>query len=55
LGDTAFWAGVKDYLTTFAGRVVETDDFRKSLERHTGTNLTKFFDQWYARAPTSAC
>ncbi len=47
LGDDAFWAGVKDYLTTFAGCVVETDDFRKCLEKHSGTNLTKFFDQWY--------
>jgi len=47
LGDDAFWAGVKDYLTTFAGHVAETDDFRKCLEKHSGTNLTKFFDQWY--------
>jgi aminopeptidase N len=50
LGDDAFWAGVKDYLTTYAGRVVETDDFRKCLEKFSGTNLTKFFDQWYYSA-----
>jgi aminopeptidase N len=47
LGDTLFWLGVQDYVRTFTGQVVETDDFRKCLEKASGTNLTKFFDQWF--------
>lgn len=46
LGDEAFWAGVQDYIKTYKGKVVETDDFRKKLEEHSGHNLTEFFDQW---------
>jgi hypothetical protein len=50
---------VREYLTTYAGKarhracfrhsltaqVVETEDFRRVLERHSGLNLTRFFDQ----------
>ncbi|KAJ3396590.1 hypothetical protein HDU92_002538 [Lobulomyces angularis] len=46
LGEHAFWAGVRNYVKTFAGKVVETEDFRKCLERSSGLNLVKFFDQW---------
>jgi len=46
LGDGPFWAAVRDYLESFAGKVVETDDFRRKLERASGLNLTRFFDQW---------
>jgi aminopeptidase N len=47
VGDGAFWAGVRDYVATFAGEVVETDDFRRILEKHSGRSLGKFFDQWF--------
>ncbi|KAJ3062333.1 hypothetical protein HK102_008803, partial [Quaeritorhiza haematococci] len=47
LGDEAFWTGVKNYISTYSGHVVETDDFRKCLERESGLNLTKYFDQWF--------
>lgn len=46
LGDDCFWAGVNDYLSTFREKVVETDDFRKMLEKHSGRSLQKLFDQW---------
>lgn len=46
LGDRAFWAAVRDYLSTYAGRAVETSDFRRKLESHSGESLTRFFDQW---------
>jgi len=46
VGDAAFWAATTDYLATYSGRVVETDDFRRKLEEHSGLNLTRFFDQW---------
>jgi aminopeptidase N len=34
------------YVTTYSGHYVETDDFKRCLERESGLNLTKFFDQW---------
>jgi len=45
-GDGPFWAAVRDYLKTYAGRTVETEDFRKKVEEHSGLNLVRFFDQW---------
>ncbi|KAI8827140.1 uncharacterized protein EV422DRAFT_594041 [Fimicolochytrium jonesii] len=46
LGDGAFWAGVQDYIKTYQRSVVETDDFRKCLEKASGVALVKFFDDW---------
>jgi aminopeptidase N len=46
LGDQVFWGAVQDYVKTYRGRVVETDDFRRKLEHHSGRSLIKFFDQW---------
>lgn len=47
LGENVFWPAVKDYLATFHDSVVETDDLRRLLERHSGLSLQKFFDQWF--------
>lgn len=47
LGDETFWAGVRDYLARHAGGVVETDDFRRALEAHSGRSLGRLFDQWF--------
>ncbi len=47
LGDDSFWAAVRDYLRTYSGQVVETDDFRRLLESHSGRSLGRFFDQWF--------
>ncbi len=47
LGDEVFWPAVTDYLQTFGGQVVETDDFRRVLEKHSGRSLVRFFDQWF--------
>jgi len=49
LGDQAFWAGVRDYLIGHAGRVAETDDFRRALEERSGLSLEHFFEQWFHR------
>lgn len=46
IGDEVFWSAVADYLRQFAGQVVETEDFRRVLERHSGRSLVKFFEQW---------
>ena len=46
IGEEAFWSAVHDYLDAYRGRVVETEDFRRVLEAHSGLNLLPFFDQW---------
>ncbi|KAI9327714.1 hypothetical protein DFJ73DRAFT_132331 [Zopfochytrium polystomum] len=46
LGDEAFWAGVRTYVSRFSGKIVETEDFKRCLEEASGLNLTRFFDQW---------
>ena len=50
LGDLVFWAAVRDYLQRYQHQVVETDDFRRVLEEHSGRSLGKFFDQWFRTA-----
>jgi aminopeptidase N len=50
LGSETFWAAVRDYLQRYLHQVVETDDFRRVLEEHSGRSLGKFFDQWF-RSP----
>lgn len=47
IGDETFWEGVQDYLQTYSGQVVETDDFRRVIEAHSGRSLGQFFDQWF--------
>ncbi len=46
LGDEVFWEGVHAYLREFGTKTVETDDFRKVMERASGRSLGRFFDQW---------
>ena len=50
LGDTMFWEGVRDYVKTHQGKVVETIDFKRKLEEHSGRDLGEFFDQWLFHA-----
>jgi aminopeptidase N len=50
LGSDVFWSAVRDYVNTYAECVVETDDFRRILELHSGSSLAHFFDQWFCRA-----
>lgn len=47
VGDDAFWSGVREYVNTYGGRVVETEDFRKMIEKHSGRSLVRFFEQWF--------
>jgi aminopeptidase N len=49
LGDAAFWDGVRAYLARYRGKVVETDDFRRVMEEHSGRSLARFFDDWFRR------
>ncbi|MBW7886003.1 MAG: hypothetical protein H3C34_25915 [Caldilineaceae bacterium] len=47
LGDETFWSALRDYLARYAGKVVETDDFRLEMEEYSGRSLGRFFDQWF--------
>jgi aminopeptidase N len=46
LGDEAFFAGVKRYLTVNKHRPVETQDLVKAMTEASGVNVQPFFDQW---------
>lgn len=46
LGEETFWSAVREYVQTFGDDTVETDDFRRILERKSGRSLARFFDQW---------
>ncbi len=46
LGDSAFFRGLRDYLTTNAYSTATTDSMQAALERSAGRSLQSFFDQW---------
>jgi len=46
LGDELWWRGINQYVTANAFGLVETVDFARALERVSGRNLARFFDQW---------
>lgn len=47
VGDEAFWAGLKHYLTENAYTAVEAHNLRLAFEAVTGEDLNWFFNQWY--------
>lgn len=49
LGDRLWWDAINFYVTTNAHGLVETSDFRRSLEIISGKNWKFFFDQWVRR------
>ena len=49
LGDPLFRAGIRHYTTTYLGRSVTTDDFRRATEEATGRDLRAFFTEWVYR------
>ncbi len=49
LGDELFWRATREYLNRYKFSVAETDDFRREMERVSGQNLQRFFDQWTTR------
>lgn len=46
MGDEDFWNGTRVYLKRYAGKTVETEDFRRVMEEVSGRSLVQFFDQW---------
>ncbi|MFT5165572.1 MAG: aminopeptidase N [Saprospiraceae bacterium] len=50
VGDEAFFAGLKKYLTDNAYKAVESHNLRLAFEAVTGEDLNWFFNQWYFSA-----
>jgi aminopeptidase N len=50
LGDELWWKGIRGYVAAHKLQVVDTDDFRKSMEAASGKDLKWFFDQWLSKA-----
>jgi aminopeptidase N len=50
MGDAAWWKGIREYVASHKLQIVETDDFRKSMEAASGQDLKWFFDQWVYKA-----
>ena len=46
IGDDVFFAGLRGFYQDWRFRKAGTDDFRKSMERASGRNLERFFDDW---------
>ena len=46
VGDEAFFAGLREFYTTWRYRKAGTDDFRIAMEKTSGRSLERFFDRW---------
>jgi aminopeptidase N len=46
LGDERFFAGIRTYVAEYAGRAVTTADLKRAMEKVSGQNLERFFQQW---------
>lgn len=49
LGDSIFFKGIKKYFndSTISFGFAKTDDLKRNLESVSGTDITKFFDEWF--------
>lgn len=46
MGDVNFKRGIQSYYSKFYNSNATTEDFRKEMERASGINLSRFFQQW---------
>jgi aminopeptidase N len=46
MNEDRFTNMMRDFYGTYHGKRASTEDFRKAAERHVGTDLGWFFDQW---------
>jgi hypothetical protein len=44
--DERFIKMMKDYVSTYTGKIATTSDFKKIVEKHFGRSMDWFFDQW---------
>lgn len=49
LGDSLFWAAVRNYYKAYAGGNAVTEDFQRIVEETSGKKLGDFFRQWLYR------
>jgi aminopeptidase N len=49
VGDSAFWAGIRDYYRSYRDSSVTSADFQRVMERASGRRLDWFFRQWLWR------
>ncbi len=46
MNEDKFKAMMRDFYTSYRGKRASTDDFRRVVEAHAGTDMNWFFDQW---------
>jgi Aminopeptidase N len=46
MSETKFTETMTDFYRSYEGQRASTDDFRRVVERHVGTDMRWFFDQW---------
>ncbi len=46
LGDSLFFAGLRNFLQQYANATASIDDLKTSMEAFTGVNLSDYFSQW---------
>lgn len=46
MNEDRFTAMMRDFYTTYRGKRASTEDFRRTVEAHTNTDMRWFFDQW---------
>ena len=46
LGDSTFFAGLRNFLDTYGWHFARTDDFRQIMEETSGEDLSEFFADW---------
>ena len=46
VGDEKFFAGIRQFYSTWKFRKAGTDDFRLAMQKASGTDLTAFFEGW---------
>ena len=49
VGDEAFWTGIRSYYRAHKDGHATTADFRAEMERASGRDLGRFFEQWLTR------
>ncbi len=47
LGDSVFWAGMKEYFRRWCFKSPNLNDFKRAMEDVSGTKLDWYFDQWF--------
>ncbi len=52
IGDEAFRLAIKDYLTTYAYGNATSAEWKRSIEKVTGKNMSAFFQAWYYKPAT---